>query len=269
MEANVFFPWAKVRSRCVASLMLAVVFGAFARTANATFISIDDFSQPTTAQFFLVPPGNNSTLQLSQVAAGPIGGQRDMLFHVVGQAVINSASGLVGHDNSFSINALQLATNGVAPTVTTLQYSGLNSLNTTTSLVNAHALGGAGGIDLTGGGTNDRFRLLFLSADAQPTTGLDVSVAVTGSGGTSTASTIIQNSATSFNVDIPFTQLIGTAPLNHVDSITVTFNGTRQTPNIDFEIGGIIAVPEPASCLTIAIGGVLIGAASLRRRNCR
>ncbi len=266
-----FFPWAKVRPRCVAALILALVFGVFAGTAQATLISIDDFSQPTTAQFFLVPPGNNSSTELSQVSSGAIGGQRDLLLHVVGQAAINSATGLVGHDASFPapMNALQVGTNGIAPTVVTLQYSGLNNQNTSASLVNTHALGGTGGMDITGAGSNDRFRLLFFSSDAQPTTGLDVAITVTGSGGSSTATSTIQNSTASFNLDVPFAQFIGNAALNHVDSISVTFNGAKLTPNIDFEIGGIIAVPEPASCLTIAIGGVLIGAASLRRRICR
>lgn len=264
-----FFQWAKVRPRCVASLMSAVAFVVFAGTVQATLISIDDFSQPNPASFFQVPAGSNSALEHSQATTGAIGGQRDFLLQVVGQAAVNSASIYVGHDPSFSVNALQLATNGLAPTVITLQYSGLNNLNTSTSLVNSHALGGTGGIDLTGGGTNDRLRLLFLTTDAQPTTGVDVALTVTGSGGTSTYSGIIQNSATSFNLDIPFTQLIGTAALNHADSISLTFNGVKHTANIDFEMLGFTAVPEPATCLTIAIGGVLIGAASLKRRNCR
>ena len=65
-----------------------------------------------------------------------------MLFRVMGQGMVNSASGLVGHDLSFVKDAFQLGTNGTAPTVATLQYSGINTANTSSSLVNAHGLGG-------------------------------------------------------------------------------------------------------------------------------
>jgi hypothetical protein len=255
--------------RFSSALVLAVAVGVCAADARATLIAIDDFALPGSAQFFLVPPGSNSSLQMTHAVSGPIGGQRDMLFHVVGQAAINSASALVGHDPSFNLNAFQLGTNGLAPTIATLQYSGPNSANTPTALVNAHDLGGGLGLDLTGGGTNDRLQFQFVSSDAQPTTGLDVALTITSPGGTSTANAIVQNSQTPFNLQIPFTQLVGNADWTHVDSITVTFNGVRQTANIDFEIQGISAVPEPAACLTMALGGVLFGAVSLARRFCR
>ena len=189
-----------------------------------------------------------------------------MLFHVVGQATMNSATALVGHDASFNLNAFQVATNGLAPTVATLQYSGPNTANTSTALVNAHALGGTSGIDLTSLGTNDRFQIQFLSSDAQPTTGLDVAITVTSPGGTSTATAIIPNSLSRFTLPLPFSQFVGNAALNHVDSISVVFNGARQTPNIDFEIQGITVVPEPAACLTTVIGGVLLCTLSLTRQ---
>ena len=252
-----------------AALLLAVALGVCAADARATLIAIDDFALPGSAQFFLVPPGSNSSLQMTEAVNGPIGGQRDMLFHVVGPAAINSATGLVGHDASFSINALQIGTNGLAPTIATLQYSGPNNANTPTSLVNAHALGGGAGLDLTGGGTNDRIQIQFISSDAQPTTGLDVALTITSPGGTSTANAVAQNSLAPFSLQIPFTQFSGNADRTHVDSITVTFNGIRQSPNIDFEIQGISAVPEPAACLLMLIGGVAFGAGSLTRRFCR
>jgi hypothetical protein len=257
---------ASVRPRCVAIFVLASALWSCGTWARAGFISIDDFTQPGSAQFFVVPSGMNSTLELSQVVSGAIGGQRDILVHVNGQTAINSASGMVGHDSSFNLNALQLATNGLSPTSITLQYSGLNTQNTSTSLVNAHNLGG---LDLTGGGTNDRLRFVFFSSDAQPTTGLDYQLMITGSNGTSTATGTISNSATGFNVDIPFTQLIGNATLNHIDSVSVTFNGIKLTPNIDFEISGITAVPEPATCLTMAIGGLLFSVIAGTRRHSR
>jgi hypothetical protein len=267
LEATLLCFIAKHGSRVGAAILLGVAVGICVSDARATLIAIDDFAMPGAAQFLLVSPGSNSSLQMTHAVNGPIGGQRDMLFHVVGQAAINSANALVGRDTSFNLNAFQLATNGLAPTVATLQYSGPNSANTSTALVNAHALGGTSGIDLTSLGTNDRFQIQVLSSDAQPTTGLDVAITITSPGGTSTANVIIPNSLSRFTLQLPFSQFAGNAALNHVDSISVVFNGVRQTPNIDFEIQGITVVPEPAACLTMLIGGALLGARSLTRRH--
>jgi len=254
---------AKHGLRVGGELFLAVAVGICAAEARATIIAIDDFAMPGAAQFLLVSPGSNSSLEMTHSVNGPIGGQRDMLFHVVGQAAINSANALVGHDASFNLNAYQLATNWLAPTVATLQYSGPNIANTSTALVNAHALGGTSGIDLTSLGTNDRFQFQFLSSDAQPTTGLDVAITITSPGGTSTANAIIPNSLSRFTLQLPFSQFAGNAALNHVDSISVVFNGVRQTPNIDFEIQGITVVPEPASVVLLVLGALGF---ALRRR---
>jgi hypothetical protein len=250
-------------SRFGAAFLIAAAVGGSATDARATLIAIDDFALPGSAQFLLVAPGSNSSLQMTHVVNGPIGGQRDMLFHVVGQAAINSANALVGHDSSFNLNAFQLASNGLAPTVATLQYSGPNSANTSTALVNAHALGGTAGIDLTSLGTNDHFQFQILSSDAQPTTGLDVAVTITSPGGTSTATAMIPNSLSPFTFQFPFSQFVGNAALNHVDSISVVFNGVRQTPNIDFEIQGISVVPEPAAGVLLVLGALGI---AFRRR---
>ena len=265
MAANLL-RWSIARGPLAGLLIVAVGLSLSASQAQATLMTIDDFKQPNPAAFLLVSPGSNPFLQHSDTSTGAIGGQRDMLLHVIGQGMANSASGLVGHDVSFVKDAFQLGTNGAAPTVATLQYSGVDTANTSNSLVNAHGLGGGSGMDLTGSGSNDHFLIQFLSVDAQPTTGLDMALTVTSpGGGSSTTSLIIPNSITPSNVTIPFTQLVGSAALNHIDSITVVFNGVRQTPNIDFEIQGITAVPEPAAFLTMAVGGLLFCTGSIRR----
>jgi hypothetical protein len=56
---------------------------------------------------------------------------------------------------------------------------------------------------------------------------------------------------------------VGNAALNHVDSVSVGFNGVRQTPNIDFEIQGISVVPEPAAAVLLVLGALGI---AFRRR---
>jgi hypothetical protein len=239
--------------------------------AHAATILIDDFAQPNAAHFFSLGSGNSPFMQMSQSVGGVIGGQRDSLFQVMGQAQSNSTVGLLGHDTSYNIDALQVGTNGFSPTIATLQYSGANDLNTPTSLVNAHGLGGELGIDLTDGGANDRFQLQFYSSDALPTTGLGIAVTITSPGSkSSTATSTAPNAQAFYTFDIPFSQLAGNALLSNVDSITFVFNGAApQTPNIDYELHRLAAVPEPASGILMTIATGAWGWLALRSRRRR
>ena len=254
-----------------------VVSGVFAclivlanQSIQASTIIIDDFSRPNPDLFFALGSGNSPKRALTQPISPTghtIGDQRDSLFEVFGTAQSNSIVGLLGHDNSFNIDAFQVGTNGPSPSVQTLQYSGTNTQNTSTSLVNAHNLGGGLGVDLTGGGTNDRFQFLFYSSDALPTSGLDLSATVTSPGGkSSTGSIIVPNNVPSppstYTVDFLFNQLSGNVDLTHVDSIRFVFNGGLHTPNIDFELHSIVTtttiVPEPTGAILAFIGGAVI-----------
>jgi hypothetical protein len=237
-------------------------------------IMIDDFTKPNPYQFFVVGSGMNPSKEITESSSGAIGGERDSLISVVGQAKPDSVVGIIGYDTYYTVNALQVGTNGFAPTVAQLQYSGTDLLNTTTSLVNAHGLGGGLGIDLTGGGTVDRFMLNFLSVDAQPTTGLDVAVTITSPGGkSSVGSIIVPNSMSALTSYILFSNVHGTASTSHVDSITFTFNGKNETANVDYEVQmlaavGTAIVPEPASgtLMMIAFGILAMTACAARRR---
>jgi hypothetical protein len=257
--------------RCCISCSLLLALFAVRRESHAATILIDDFAQPNAAHFFSLGSGNSPFMQMSQTVGGVIGGQRDSLFQVMGQAQPNSTVGLLGHDTSYNIDALQVGTNGFSPTIATLQYSGTNDLNTPTSLVNAHGLGGGLGIDLTDGGANDRFELQFFTSDALPTTGLGIAVTITSPGGkSSTATAVAPNAQAFFTFDIPFGQLVGNALLSNVDSITFVFNGAApQTPNIDYELHQLAAVPEPASGLLMTIATGAWGWLALRSRRRR
>ncbi len=233
-------------------------------------LTIDDFTEPNPSVTYFMAVGMNPTKQITQSSSSAIGGQRDMLFQELGQATPYSAVWFIGDYNPLFPSQLAVGTSGLAPTIATLQYSGTNALNTPTSLFNAHALGGGSGIDLTNGGTNDRFLIHFFSSDAKPTTGLDVAVTITSPGGTSTKLVTVQNSLLAFDVYIPFNQLQGTASTSHVDSITFVFNGANHAPNIDYEVRllGTVGVPEPASgtLLMTACGILGLAAYAARRR---
>jgi hypothetical protein len=249
---------------------ILVVALAWCGAAQAAPITVDSFAQPDPRAFFMVPAGTNPSLAMAQTAAGALGGQRDSLFQVIGQALVNSANGLLGHDTNFNINAFQLATINPGPTVATLQYSGTNNGNTATTMANAHNLGGGLGVNLVDG-TNDRFQIQFFTCDALPNPlGLDMAITITSPGGlTSTLTKDAPNSQSAFACDFPFSQFVGNADFTHVDSVRVAFNGARQTPNVDFEVRGIIAVPEPTSLLTMTLGGAIFGAVQLFNRKRR
>jgi hypothetical protein len=242
------------RSGVVALVAVALSFGV--SPARAAPITIDNFAQPDPFAFFAVPAGNNTSLARTDLTSGAIGGQRDSLFQVIGTALGNSAVGVMGHDVNFNINAFQLGTINPGPTVATLQYSGVGGVGLGANLID---------------GTNDRIQIQFFTSDAQPVPqGLDMVMTITSPGGfTSTLTKDAPNSQSAFACDFPFNQFVGTANLSNVQSIRVVFNGVRQTPNVDFEIRGIIAVPEPASLLTMALGGAFFAVARLAPRKRR
>jgi len=258
---------------CFAACAFLMVLGCLTDGARAGILTIDDFTQPGSATFFALGMGNNPSKTISQTVTGAIGGQRDLLINVLGQGKANSATGLIGHDTDFGVNALQLQTNGLAPSMTTLQYSGLESLSPS-SLINAHALNAGLGVDLTSGGTNNRFLIEFLYCDATPTSGLDLTITITSPGGKSstTAMEIAPNAQSTYNFFVPFGALVGNASPSNADSITYVFNG-RHTPNADYvvQLLGTTSVPEPASgtLLLTACGILGLAAYAARRRRRR
>lgn len=257
MKANLYLSLEAYGRYGGKACLLAVLLATIARSALAASIDIDTFANPNPRTFYVVPAmGNNSSLALSQQVSGVIGGQRNSLFQVIGPTAANSASGIIGYDTDRSLELLGQNTVGTSPTVTTLTYNGLNDV-------------GLGGIDLTSGGTNDRFLFQFISAEAQPEPdddGLDIVISIISPSGTSSASITCPNSLTAFTLEIPFSQLSGGASLNSVDTITVKLNSIKTVNNIDFEIHGIAAVPEPAGCFLMAAGGALTCTVELARR---
>jgi len=237
---------------------------ATANHAQGGAVSIDDFSEPNPADFFVVGGGTNPTKSITQTSSGAIGGQRDVLVSVIGQANPTAAVGLIGMDTSYAVDAVQIGTNGLSPTTMQLKYDGVGDVG----------LGGGEGVDLTGDGSNSEFLFHFLSNDAQPTTGLGMMITLTSPGGkSSTVSATAQNSLSAFDVTIPFSSLSGNANLTQITSITVLFNGgAGMACNVDYEVQSLAAVPhvpEPATSAMFATGAAALGVATWRRRSKR
>ncbi len=257
------------RRTWIAACALWAICLASAQRASAGPVTIDDFGEPDPRAFFVIGSGTNTSEEMSQTTSGAIGGQRDMLVSVVGKAQQDSLVGVVGFDSDYSLDALQVGTAGLSPTVATLQYSGINLMNTPTKLVNNHNLGGGLGVDLTGGGTNNQFVLQFMGVDAQPTSGLDLAITITSPGGkSSTVTAIVPNTPATFNFFVPFANLVGNATPADVTSIVAVFNGARLTPNVDYAVRFFGTVPEPsgAALMTTALAMLALGRAALRRR---
>jgi hypothetical protein len=227
-------------------------------------MTIDDFTQPDPAHFFVLGSGMNPSTHFTESSSGALGGQRDVLAEVVGAGRPNSIVGLVGQDIDYQLNAMQVGTNGLAPSVLTLQYSGVN-LDLPVGL-NPLAL--VTGTDLTLGG-NDRFWIHFLNCDAQPSAGLDVSVIITSPGGLmSSVLKTAPNSVGAYDFYIPYSSLAGTASIQNVETIKFIFNGTHKIANVDYEIQLLATVPEPGggTLMAMALGVIAWAARRVRWR---
>jgi hypothetical protein len=227
--------------RCLRFGVLCLAAVLIPSYASAATINIDNFLLPSPAQFHQLPAGFNSSTTITDVVAGVIGGERETKLQAIGNALPTTASVLIG--NQSGLDALQVATLGLIPVVTTLTYNGVGNA-------------GLGDVDLTDSNSNNRIEVRFPGADALPTSGLGITVTVTSNSGSSSASATAFNQQSPFTVDFLFSSFVGFANLSEVDSIVVQLN-TNQTDNVDFEVTGIAAVPEPGSCILLALGGTL------------
>jgi hypothetical protein len=235
-----------------ALFLLAFLFACGAPHASAAIIDIDTFVNPAPAEVFVVFPATSKTV--TNVVAGVLGGEREAFFQVIGAVVPQSATGVIGTQSGLA--ALQLQTQNVSPTIATLTYNGIGNV-------------GLGGVDLTSSSSNNRFEFKFAGSDALPSGGLGFVVTVTSASGSSTASATALNQQTAFTIPVLFSSFSGSANFSAVNSIVVQFNGVNQTTDIDFEITGIQAVPEPGSVIMLALGGALTCIQLARRGNRR
>jgi hypothetical protein len=258
--ANLSFVLGLRRVFSAAAVGLALLTTA---VASAAPITIDDFGQPNPEQFYVIAAINADPLLHKTAHPSILGGERDLLVDVVGSAALTTAAGTVGG------GVLDFGTSG--PVLAMLQYDGVDAdqLLPTRALVNAQAMS----VDLTGGGSNNAFRLDFDSIDGgPPSTPVSYTLTVTSLSplaGTAVRTGTLAETAVPQSYLIPFASL--TPSLNfsfvNVSSITLTLNGGTTQPDTDLRLSLFAAVPEPHSVALLGMGGVALLVAARKRRS--
>ncbi|MBN2473996.1 MAG: PEP-CTERM sorting domain-containing protein [Pirellulales bacterium] len=244
----------------------ALVVNPAATLANT--IVIDSFDNPNPGTNFFVPGlapwGSGNPFLNKDTVVGVLGGERDILVQVVGTPLPISAAGIIGYEPVYGNGVLEVGTYGRAGTRVTAQYDGVD-MDSSGALVDAKGLGP---VDLTDGGVNDRLQLAFNSVDGGNALALGLAVTAVGAGGTpTTVNLLVPESGTPFVYDIPFAAF----PVNvfgSVESLTFEFNNSgTPTPNVDFELDSVVAVPEPSTLVSLsALGALLVVVGTWRWR---
>ena len=254
------------RPRCVSTRIARLFLGtiiamsilAQAASVLAAPVVIDDFSAPDTPATYVISLINSDPYVLKQFAA--LGGERDLLVDVLGSPTSVSAVGMVG------AGEYQFGTSGPVASLATLQYDGIDVLDTASSLVNAQGLS----VDVTSGNTNNGFRLAFDSMDPGAASTLSVRITATSAGGSASYFGAAAADPNPSNFDVLFTAFseVGTFSFEAVTSLQFTFN-ELGSKDADFQLteistrGGL--VPEPSSFALLA-GGSLAWLAVMRHR---
>jgi len=231
----------------VVLVVAAVCVMGMGRVAGAALI-IDDFNEAAMQTQVITILNPDPTLSKA-LAAGILGGERDLLLDVMGASGLVAYSGSVGQ-GTFAFNSSQPGT------AATLQYDGIDVdvVGPPASLVNNEGLGG---LDLTAGGSG--FYLDFQSIDGGQTQMTALQIEVHGPGKSATFAGAIPDAGVPFSYVAPFAAFSDPSVFSNVTSITVRINpaGARD---VDFELDQV-GVPEPG---TLALVG--LGLAALIRR---
>ncbi|MBX9791617.1 MAG: hypothetical protein K2Y37_22070 [Pirellulales bacterium] len=227
-----------------------VCFSLAPATALAGFITIDDFSTPSEAEAYVIGMSNANPTIFTHTGAGILNGaQRELRVEVKTSPV--SPVDAVGVLGAGEYNFGSLNSSGVEAKLT---YSGPGGSS-------------LGGIDLTGGGTNDKF-------DLRLGTDKPVVIRINAYGPSGSATVTVPNVYSSFGgTEDTFAfykfSTTGTFSFSQVDKLEFIFSPGGTDRGIDFEIAAIKAVPEPATALMagFAVMAVVVAMMVRRRRS--
>ena len=236
---------------------LGVLAGTFVMlfAVSAQAYPVDTFTGPKVVTAISLQDPDPTLLKTDNVDI--IGGQRDLLLdvsNVSGPAGPATYIGTIG-EGSFVFNS------GTPGVTATLQYDGDDTdiVGPPASLVNSEGLGG---VDLTAAGTNS-FKLDFLSIEGGDYQDTDVTIEVHN--GTDKATFIgkIPDSSVPTRYEVLFSDFTGiTSALASATSLEICLN-PNGNPDVNFIMTGSVGVPEPATMILLALGGIAV----LRRRN--
>lgn len=207
-------------------------------------VLIDDFDAPSPGEVFVIDFFDPDPTLIKTADSSIVGGERDALVDVLGQASPISALGVVGFDGQAGVLSLGTAAPG---TSVTLQYDGLDAdiVGPPAALVNAEGLS----LDLTGGGAATALRLDFESLEMGLGTQFFVEARLTGPGGeTASFSGVVPEDLDPFTFLIDFADFTTSAGFSFTDvtSIEVELN-PNNIPDVDLILDRISTVRQGGS----------------------
>lgn len=219
-------------------------------------IVIDDFDTPDGPIAVVMPLLDGETAFVETTNPEILGGQRDMLFEIMG-----STPRLVGF--SAEVNGGEFWYDGHTPgTSAILQYDGLDTdiLGSPPQLVRSEALGG---IDLTQAGRLFMFSLRFASIDHPMDIEIDVH---SGLEMATFSGTLGAHPGTPTIFKAMFDDFSGDNVFGDATSIELRFN-PQGAEDIDFQLRSIaVTAPEPSAMITWGVGLFALLWYAVRRR---
>ncbi len=225
--------------------LVSILIAHAAATGAAWAITIDDFTTSQATQTLTYPPAG-TTAAASVSGAGILGGERDIEVDLTGGSTPgNQISAGVA---AATFNQSQDATIAGTSRIVWDGTDGLPTVNAT----------GLGGVDLTGGGTQDAFLINVAASDTTVAVTLEV---WSDAGNASTLTVQLQGPVTSTTLFvIPYVAfgplLGGGASFNHVGAISLTMTNSSSS---HLAMGPLQTTATLAASKTVALANDVNG----------